>query len=124
MNKIRTVLFYFLVRLGLKRENYYDSEKEIWEKYYPRGNTILDVGSFNDSPFWFLEHGAKRVIAIDQRWFNFEDERVNFIKAKIDGIKIDIEGAEKNMIIETHYQDPKLELVHDFNNGVKLWRLS
>jgi hypothetical protein len=101
-------------------------EAEIWEKFYPQAKgTVLDVGSHCDSPFWFLRHGASSVVAIDKENFakELEHPQIRFVQAEIDAIKIDIEGAERNMIIETHFENPRLQLLHEFWNGVKLFRL-
>lgn len=96
--------------------NFYDSEREIWEKYYPKGKGkyILDVGSDDQSLNFFYMHGAKKVYPIG-KYFGSEISQ--------GCIKIDIEGIERGMIIETHYANPKLVLLHDFGNGIKIWKL-
>ncbi len=103
--------------------HYERGEGPFWEAYYPRGTTVLDVGSYIDTPYWFLKHGARRVIAIDKEQYTFTDPRIHYVRAEIDAIKIDIEGAEKGMIIETHYPNPHLVLLHSWPGDVKLWRL-
>lgn len=101
---------------NLAREDYSKDELEIWEKYYPKGKGkyIVDIGSDKESMKFFYGHGAKKVYCIGD-YFNSH--------VSDGGIKIDIEGAERGMIIETHYKNPKLVLLHEFENGVKLWRL-
>ena len=94
--------------------NLWEGKYPIWEKYYPKNiNCVLDIGCEIESYNWFLSHGVKEVIGIGEEWNG----------KHIDAIKIDIEGAEKNTIIETHFENPKLELLHTWSNGVQLWKL-
>lgn len=76
---------------------------------------MLDVGAGNgETPQLFFNHGAKRVLAIDP---NAELLRENFPDAvyvspeakmvivawPIDFIKVDAEGAEKNLTVGKHF---------------------
>jgi 16S rRNA A1518/A1519 N6-dimethyltransferase RsmA/KsgA/DIM1 with predicted DNA glycosylase/AP lyase activity len=84
--------------------------------YLPPGGlkgTVLDLGAgCGETVFFFLNHGASRVIAVEpdptaikHLAHNYgRDPRVTIIPEPVDFIKIDIEGAEKNMIIEPHFQ--------------------
>ena len=100
--------------LILRNKDNYAQELGIWEKYYPKGDYIVDIGATKESVDFFREHGAKRVYKIGD-FYGFHVSN--------GGIKIDIEGSERGMIIETHYANPKLVLLHEYENGVKLWRL-
>lgn len=116
--KIRKFAMYYLpVKVWRKfrffeKKNLCANEIEIWRKYYPKGQNILDIGADRDSVRFFYENGAKTVFAIGDQY-----------GIHVDAIKLDVEGIEKGMIIETHYKNPKLVLLHEFENGVKLWRL-
>jgi hypothetical protein len=91
-------------------------EQEIWEKFYPqaKGKYVLDVGADPVSVRFFYSKGAKQVWKIGDFYGTHVSPGC---------IKVDIEGDEKGMVIETHYPNPKLVLLHDYGNGVKLWRL-
>ena len=119
------IFFFSLLRAyGIRiQSNYERNELELWNKTYPKGKVFLDIGSNYDTPYWSLKNGSEKVIAIDKAMVFFRDERIVFIRAKIDAIKIDIEGAEKGMVIETHYANPHLILLNEYPNEVRLWRL-
>src|SRR5205823_2373511 len=96
---------------------------------------VVDMGAgCGETAQFYLLHGAKHVIAIESEprfvWFlrhNFgKDNRVTIVEAHVDHVKLDIEGGEKNMIVETHfvpYWKP-IGVVGRGNAGpAELWRL-
>ena len=118
-------------------------ELESWHQIYlpaspEKLECVLDVGAgCGETVKFWLMHGAKRVIAIepaDGAFFalarNFAgDPRVILVPAAITHIKIDAEGAEDGMIVETHSRDDKWEIIgtHDTRGeekpNYKHWRL-
>ena len=96
-------------------KNWVDIELDIWHKNYlpiKKNATVLDIGAgCGETAQFYLNHGAKRVIAVesDPKAFeclvhNFKDDsRVIPILAHIDNIKCDIEGSEEDMVVETHF---------------------
>lgn len=92
----------------------WEHEYPIWEKHYPRGRHVLDVGAEEESIQFFKTHGAEKVYAIG-------DE----VGSHVDAIKIDIDGAEWGMVVETHGYKPELELlyVHPRGRDVRIYRL-
>src|SRR5438093_12456875 len=88
-------------------------ELDMWHRYYlPIKGTVLDVGAgCGETAFFYLNHGAQRVICIESDetaleclHHNFDDNsRVVIVSAHLDGIKVDIEGSELGAIIETHF---------------------
>jgi len=87
------------------------AELELWHKWYlPCGvECQLDIGAGNgETAQFYLNHGARHVICIepdaDLLYANFgRDPRVTIIPMALDGIKIDGEGCERNMSLETHF---------------------
>jgi len=76
------------------------------------GRTQLDVGAgCGETAFVYLNHGVERVICVEGNkeclanlWKNFgKDERVLRVPYLVENIKVDIDRAEKNMILETHF---------------------
>jgi hypothetical protein len=85
-------------------------ELELWHRVYlPIGNIVLDVGAGNgETAQFYLNHGAKKIICIESDagllCENFaHDPRIMIVPFGIDSIKVDAEGCEENMIIETHF---------------------
>ena len=89
-------------------------ELENWHKYLlPRmGRNQLDIGAgCGETAFFYLNHGAERVICVEGNKACLENLRSNFgnhhrvtiIPHFVENIKVDIDGGEKNMIIETHF---------------------
>ena len=95
-------------------------ELEMWHQHYlPNGGlvgkNVLDLGAgCGETVQFFLNHGAAKVLpveadpaCIEMLWRNFKtNEKVQLFTGRpfrIDFIKMDIEGAEKNMIVETHF---------------------
>jgi hypothetical protein len=120
-----------------EHSSYLDTELELWHRcYLPVGETVLDLGAgCGETAQFYLNHGAKRVIAIESNPVayallakNFSaDERVTCISAHLDSVKMDIEGFERNMIIETHFFPllRHLKTIHSSGSGVQatIWRL-
>src|SRR5437899_4882266 len=90
-----------------------EEELELWHRFYlPVGKTVLDLGAgCGETAFFYLNHGAEKVICVEgdpgaatllRKNFG-SDPRVTIIPEFINSIKMDIEGAEENMIIETHF---------------------
>ncbi len=110
------------------------SELHIWHKHYlPIGKTVLDVGAgCGETAYFYLRHGAERVICIESNpeairmlHANFNhDARVLILEATIDSVKVDIEGGEDKMVLETHFI-PYFKHLHTFNHsyGISLWKI-
>src|SRR5437867_10765520 len=90
-----------------------------WHKFpvTPKG-TVLDLGAgCGETAYYYFQHGAERVLAVEydpealeMMKQNFpdahvvpEDAQMVIIPAFVDNIKIDIDGGELGMILETHY---------------------
>jgi len=117
---------------------YVKDELPMWHQhYYQNRGTVIDIGAgCGETAMFFLNHGADRVIAIEAdsiaiKMFqeNFpesyivpENAKIVLIPAHIDHVKVDIEGAEKGMIIETHFP-LKWNLIEKNRNVTRLWRL-
>jgi hypothetical protein len=112
------------------------SELGLWHRAYlpiPEKATILDLGAgCGETAFFYLRHGAKRVIAIESNRQCFENINHNFgpsdqvisINERLDHIKCDIEGSENGMVIETHFPFKLRKLEKPLPSGhVRLWRL-
>ena len=105
-------------------------ELELWhDKYLPIGKTVLDAGAGNgETAQFYLNHGAQKVICIepnaDLLKHNFSnDPRVIIIDLAIDSVKIDIEGSEINMIVETHGLS-KFKRIYEFPyGGHSIWKI-
>jgi SAM-dependent methyltransferase len=110
-----------------------ETELQRWHEWYlPVGHTVLDLGAgCGETAFFYLNHGAKRVIAVEYdpealrllRENFASDDRVTIIDARIDSIKSDIEGSERNMVVETHFPF-KLRKVKTLTPNVTIWKLS
>jgi len=111
-------------------------ELDMWHRdYLPKkltGKWVLDGGAgCGETAFFFLAHGAAGVVCFEPDpaalrclYRNFgEDPRVIIVPYPIDFIKLDIEGAEKDMVIETHFI-PELKKLDTFHGTVTLWRLA
>ena len=111
-------------------------ELDLWHRdYLPKditGKWVLDGGAgCGETAFFFLAHGAAGVVcfepdprALECLRKNFgSDPRVVIIPHPIDFAKLDIEGSEKDMIIETHFI-PWLKRIGTFHGTVTLWRLA
>jgi hypothetical protein len=109
-----------------------EGELDLWHKYYlPVGRTVLDVGAgCGETALFYLKHGAKRVICIEGDEIALEllvknfghDERVTIVPAIIDSTKMDIEGAEENLVLETHFP-LYFQPLEKFDENVTLWKL-
>ena len=89
------------------------AELDEWHHTYrvPEG-TVLDVGAgCGESVRYYLLHGATHVVAVEGdpvalqhlRANYGEDDRVTIVAAQLAQVKIDIEGAEEHMDLETHF---------------------
>lgn len=103
-------------------------ELEMWHKnYLPCGKVVLDIGAGNgETAQFYLNHGAETVIAVepdakllDENFVN--DERVIINPFAVDHIKIDIEGAELGMIVETH-NSYKFKKIYSFPSNRSIWK--
>ncbi len=99
---------------GLKLDDAhrYTLERELddWHRnYLPVGKIVLDIGAGNgETAQFYLSHGAEHVICIepnaDLLYQNFgSDPRITIVPLRVDSIKSDCEGGERNMVIETHF---------------------
>ncbi len=111
---------------GLRLQNpwlqYLETELPEWhDVYLPPGGlkgTVLDLGAgCGETVYFFLAHGATHVIAVEPHptairhlAHNYgNDPRVTIVPHPADFIKIDVDGAERNMIVELHFQaEPQL----------------
>ena len=107
------------LQMDEEHRNYVNTELDLWHKYYLpkdiKGKVVLDLGAgCGETIQFYLLHGASQVIAIESdiekmKYIrnNFKEEiikrKVIAIRINIDLIKSDIEGSEKDMIIETHF---------------------
>ena len=108
-------------------------ELETWHRVYlPVGDTVLDVGAgCGETALLYLNHGAKKVICIEcdpealkHLRKNFSsDDRVLIVNVRIDSIKIDIEGSEDGLVIETHFPFKMRKMYRHFLGYAELWRL-
>lgn len=100
-------------------------EYPLWEKYYPKGKVILDVGAEKESIAFFQSKGSYVIpigpdVPLLSGWY---DPQLN-VRQKVDGIKIDIDGAEWGMVIETHAYKPRLRKLYQFpKTGTAIYRL-
>ncbi len=112
-----------------------ERELDLWHRMYlPAGKTVLDIGAgCGESVRFYLLHGAERVIAVESDkkaleylYENFKDsQRVKILPYQIDKIKIDVEGAERNMVVETHFPFQwKKGRLPTWPRGVSVWRLT
>jgi len=104
---------------------------EIYGKYDYRGKIILDIGAdFGLSPKFFIDHGAKQVIAYSpmRQKRQFKDPRIIWIREYWQGrisqedyadfLKIDCEGCEYQKPVDfyVHYYDEALIAIHDLGD--------
>jgi len=98
--------------LEMDEAHRYTLERELddWHRFYlPVGKIVLDIGAGNgETAQFYLKHGAEHVICIEADanllYHNFgSDPRITIIPLRVDSIKSDCEGAERNMVIETHF---------------------
>ena len=105
------------LQMDNEHRSYITNELELWHRVYlppdgVRGKEVLDLGAgCGETAQFYLLHGAKRVISVEcdpsclemlRRNFG-NDSRVTIVASKIGHVKMDIEGGEKNMILETHF---------------------
>jgi predicted RNA methylase len=109
-----------------------EDELELWHRaYLPIGGTVLDLGAgCGETALFYLNHGAEKVISIESDSDCYEKLRTNFagdrrviaLHARVDSIKCDIEGGERDMVLETHFPF-KLVKIEELIPNVVLWKL-
>ncbi len=109
-----------------------ERELPLWHRcYLPVGKTVLDVGAgMGETALFYLNHGASRVICIEadpeslkHLRENFRnDPRIQVIDAHIDSVKVDIEGGERGMVVETHFP-PRFSKLWNPWPGLALWKI-
>lgn len=110
-------------------------ELDMWhEKYLPCGKNVLDIGAgCGETALFYLNHGAERVVCIEGdnkalthlHWNFSNDPRVKIVPLLIDHIKIDVDGAEEGMLLETHSPASFFEPIwRDGNSSTILWKLN
>ncbi len=118
--------------MGPLHRSYIETELEMWhEAYLPVGKTVLDLGAgCGETAFFYLNHGADHVICVEsdpeavvhlRRNFG-GDSRVTILPFHIDSVKMDVEGSENGMVLETHFP-VKFKSVRRLGPDVRLWRL-
>ena len=118
--------------MGPIHRSYVETELQMWhEVYLPVGKTVLDLGAgCGETAFFYLNHGADHVICVEsdpeavvylRRNFG-ADSRVTILPFHIDSVKIDVEGSENGMVIETHFP-VRFKPVRRLGPDVRLWRL-
>ncbi len=91
------------------------------------GRNQLDIGAgCGETAFLYLNHGAERVICVEGNKACLENLRANFendprvviIPYFVENIKVDIDGGERNMIVETHfpYRMRRLEALNRYTS--------
>lgn len=95
-------------------------ELKSWHKQYlpvRQNGTVLDIGAGEgETMVFYLLHGAKRIICIEadpkkakllaanakiaEKRFH---SRIDVVSARLDNIKLDIDGGEENMVMEQHF---------------------
>lgn len=120
------------MRLGYQHREWLRTELSMWHKHYPHGKTVLDLGAgYGETAQFFLNHGAERVICIESDPRAVEGLRANFggrvgveiVQAHVDAVKVDIEGSEWGLVVETHGAFPRLTRLQNFGSRVGLNRL-
>ena len=91
----------------------------------------MDLGAgCGETAFFYLNHGADHVICVEsdrealvhlRRNFG-GDSRVTILPVHVDSVKIDIEGSEEGMVLETHFP-VRFRSVRRLGPNVRLWRL-
>jgi len=111
-----------------------ERELDLWHRaYLPAGRTVLDLGAgCGETAQFYLSHGSELVLAVESDEKALECLRENFKDNKhviilpyhVDKIKVDIEGAEKDMVLETHFPFKwKKDRLSSWPRSVSLWRL-
>jgi len=100
---------------------------EIYGRYDYRGKVVLDIGAdFGLSPKFFIDHGAKKVIAYSplRQKRQFKDPRIIWIREywqgeerSADFLKIDCEGCEYSRPLDWYTKNfhSSLFAIHDFS---------
>ena len=115
-----------------------DTELDMWHKWYlpirgVKGKIVVDLGAgCGETAFFYLKHGASRVIAVeknrdclDRLRKNFgEDSRVDIIDAYVGHVKVDIDGEEAGMVFETHAPTSVNRVWQDGHSDTYLWKVN
>ena len=110
------------------------TELELWhQQYLPCGKNVLDIGAgCGETAQFYLKHGAQKVVCIEgdakvlailHRNFD-DDSRVVIVPFMLDHLKIDVDGAEEGMLLETHFPPEFKQIWRDGNSETRLWRVS
>ena|SRR3972149_8422349 len=137
-----TIQDYDKLKLTPLHRKFVETELDLWHKYYippegVEGKTILDLGAgCGETALFYLLHGAKKVICVEsdkdcisllaKNYMTnpiLGNHNIQIIQSHIDFIKIDIEGSEKDMVIESHFM-PYLKHLKGFTGTVTLWRFA
>src|SRR5437867_8043893 len=110
-------------------------ELQMWHDYYlPVHGTVVDAGAgCGETAFFYLSHGAEHVVCIEPNPDAFaclkqnfgNDPRVTILPIKVGHLKVDIEGGEVGMVVETHFP-VRWKRVFDIPGSrynVAVWRL-
>ncbi len=109
-------------------------ELEMWHRQYlPCGKRVLDVGAgCGETAQFYLLHGVEQVVCIEgdpealavlHRNFD-RNPHVTIVPLMIDHIKIDIDGAEEGMLLETHFPHMFEHLWRDGDSDTRLWKVT
>ena len=104
-----------------------------WHKdYLPVHGTVLDIGAgCGETALFYLAHGAERVVCVEgdrealeclQKNFG-DDPRVLIVPALLNSVKMDVDGAEENMVLETHFPVEFRQVWQDGMSDTRLWRI-
>src|SRR6266571_462931 len=111
-------------------------EPQMWhESYLPVQGTVVDMGAgCGETAFFYLHHGAEHVVCIEPSPAalaclreNFgNDPRVTILPFKIGHLKVDIEGGEEGMAVETHFpiRWKRMFDIPGSKHNVIVWRLT
>ena len=100
---------------------------EIYGRYDYKGKVVLDIGAdFGLSPKFFIDHGAKKVIAYSpmRQKRQFRDPKIEWIREYwrgeervADFLKIDCEGCEYNRPVDFYLLYPEVLIaIHDLGD--------
>lgn len=111
-----------------------NSELPQWHAdYLPAGKTVVDLGAgCGETAHFYMMHGAERVIAIESDQDAYAllvenmkryGDRVTCILAKVDNVKVDIEGGEEGMLVESHWP-AEWKMIRAWGPELRHWKLT